>query len=195
MLSAERSGGPAIDLETVPRPKPDDYHDVEGLALPRRHASNVFGDGAAAKSYLALWYIGTLARGGLDVQEFAWGSDLNPNGAHRANIWQGVFPERDLGEDQFRNVAPVKSFPPNGYGLYDIVGNVWEWTSDWYAPDYYLQSPAENPIGPAEGQLRVLRGGSWLVADVRMLSCSYRHKVPPDTYSYGIGFRIVCPTR
>jgi sulfatase modifying factor 1 len=64
---------------------------------------------------------------------------------------------------------------------------------DWHDPTYYATSPAKAPTGPPEGTLRLLRGGSWLVADVRMLSCSYRHKVPPDTYSYSIGFRIVCP--
>ena len=89
----------------------------------------------------------------------------------------------------------VGSYPANGYGLYDMAGNVWEWVQDWYAPDFYSDSAQENPTGPAFGQLRVLRGGSWLVADVRMLACSYRHKVPPDTYSYAIGFRIACSVR
>ena len=84
------------------------------------------------------------------------------------------------------------SYPAERLRLYDTSGNVWEWVSDWYDPHYYSSAPFENPPGPAQGQLRVLRGGSWLVADVRMLSCSHRHKVPPDTYSYGIGFRIAC---
>jgi formylglycine-generating enzyme required for sulfatase activity len=76
-----------------------------------------------------------------------------------------------------------------------MVGNVWEWVQDWYAPDCYATSPLANPRGAPAGQLRVLRGGSWLVADVRMLACAYRHKVPPDTYSYGIGFRVVCAVK
>jgi formylglycine-generating enzyme required for sulfatase activity len=85
-----------------------------------------------------------------------------------------------------------RSYPPNAWGLFDMTGNVWEWVSDWYDPQYYATSPARNPTGPDYGHLRVLRGGGWLVVDVRMLRCSYRHKVPPDTYSYAIGFRVAC---
>jgi formylglycine-generating enzyme required for sulfatase activity len=83
-----------------------------------------------------------------------------------------------------------RSYPSNGYGVFDMAGNVWEWVHDWYAASYYQSAPLKGPAGPPEGTLRVVRGGSWLAADIRMLSCSYRHKVPPDTYSYGIGFRI-----
>lgn len=132
------------------------------------------------------------ARGGLDGAIYPWGNEHIPQGQVMANTWQGEFPWQNLKTDGYERTSPVGAFPPNGYGLYDMAGNVWEWVEDWYDPDAYSISAFDNPRGPADGQLRVLRGGSWLVADVRMLSCSYRHKVPPDTYSYGIGFRIAC---
>jgi len=123
------------------------------------------------------------ARAGIDGRRYPWGDRIDGN---RANFLA------DPSLKAAHGTTPCGSYPANGYGLYDMAGNVWEWVHDWYGADFYTNSPKENPSGPPEGQLRVLRGGSWLVADVRMLSCSYRHKVPPDTYSYGIGFRIAC---
>jgi sulfatase modifying factor 1 len=123
------------------------------------------------------------ARGGLEGKRYPWGDRLDPNLANYLTD-----PSQRGGTTQCR------SYPPNGYGLFDMAGNVWEWVQDWYEPLFYSARVSRNPQGPGDGTMRLLRGGSWLVADVRMLSCSHRHKVPPDTYSYGIGFRIVCPS-
>jgi formylglycine-generating enzyme required for sulfatase activity len=123
------------------------------------------------------------ARGGLDGKRYPWGERL---GTDMANYLT------DPGSKTAHGTTRCRSYPSNGYGVFDMAGNVWEWVRDWYAPDYYQTAPLEAPAGPPEGTLRVVRGGSWLAADTRMLSCSYRHKVPPDTYSYGIGFRIAC---
>jgi formylglycine-generating enzyme required for sulfatase activity len=123
------------------------------------------------------------ARGGLEGKRYPWGERLDRNLANFLT---------DPAQRPARGTTPCGAYPPNGYGLFDITGNVWEWVHDWYDPTYYTSSPEQNPTGPGQGHLRIVRGGGWLVVDVRMLSCSHRHKVPPDTYSYGIGFRIAC---
>jgi formylglycine-generating enzyme required for sulfatase activity len=124
------------------------------------------------------------ARGGVDGRRYPWGDRIDRNLANFLT---------DPALKSSRGTTACGSYPPNGYGLYDMTGNVWEWVQDWYSPHYYSSSPVDNPPGPPSGQMRLVRGGSWLVADVRMLACAYRHKIPPDTYSYGIGFRVVCP--
>src|SRR5262249_16017291 len=93
------------------------------------------------------------ARGGLSGKPFVWGDEFRPQGRWMANIHQGQFPVHDTGEDGHLGIAAVAQYPPNGYGLYDMAGNVWQWTSDWYRPDYYQQLAAagvvtRNPQGP-----------------------------------------------
>lgn len=121
------------------------------------------------------------ARGGFAGMRYPWGDQLDPA---RANY----LPDPSL--RAMHGTKPARSYPPNPYGLYDMAGNVWQWVADWYRPDYYRASPPGNPRGPASGRLRIVRGGSWVSADPRLLTCSHRHKVPDDTYSYSIGFRV-----
>ena len=123
------------------------------------------------------------ARGGTESKRYPWGDRLDRN---MANFLV------DPAQRSSQGTTPCRTFPANPFGLFDMAGNVWEWVQDWYDPGYYQNDGARNPAGPPSGHLRLLRGGSWLVADVRMLSCSHRHKVPPDTYSYAIGFRVAC---
>jgi len=140
------------------------------------------------------------ARGGLRDGPFPWGREELPDGHCMANYWQGCFPDEDTAADGFDGVAPVRSFPPNAYDLYDVSGNVWEWCADWYAQDYYDGSPREEPPGPTEGTERVVRGGSWLTSD--QVAPGYdqvppghrlhtRHHLPPDTPYQDLGFRCV----
>jgi formylglycine-generating enzyme required for sulfatase activity len=146
------------------------------------------------------------ARGGLSGKIYAWGDQFKPNGKAMANTYQGKFPIKDTGEDGFAGVSPVKSYPPNGYGLYDMAGNVWQWCSDWYRPDYYAQlaSAAEvarnpqgpdSPLDPAEPgeKKRVQRGGSFLCTDqycTRYMMGS-RGKGEVNTGCNHLGFRCV----
>jgi formylglycine-generating enzyme len=145
------------------------------------------------------------ARGGLDGQRFAWGDELKPRGAWAANIWQGRFPSDDTGEDGYRSTSPVKAFPPNGYGVYDVGGNVWQWCADWYRPDYFAQlksqGTARNPKGPIDSAdpqepgipKRVQKGGSFLCSDqycARYLVGS-RGRGATDSGGVNVGFRCV----
>lgn len=123
------------------------------------------------------------SRGGLTGQRYAWGDEIDTG---RANFLPDVRMKRQ------RGTRPTGTFAPNAFGLYDMIGNVWEWVADWHRADYYGSSEERDPRGPARGALRIVRGGSWVTYDVKMLRCAYRHKVPPDTYAYSIGFRIAC---
>lgn len=146
------------------------------------------------------------ARGGEAGRLYAWGDELTPKGVHHANIHHGDFPTIDLGSDGHAGLAPVALFPPTAYGLYDMAGNVWEWTSDWYRPDYYqaLASTgrvAVNPQGPADShdpgepgaKKRVQRGGSFLCTSqyCSRYLVGTRGKSEISTTSNHVGFRIV----
>jgi formylglycine-generating enzyme len=133
------------------------------------------------------------ARGGLVGKEYAWGDDLRPGGKPVANWWQGVFPDSNTGEDGFLGRAPVESFVPNGYGLYDMTGNVWEWCSDRFDEHYYQSSPLRDPKGPASGDERVIRGGSFLCAEnyCSNYRVAGRSHSAPDSGLDNLGFRCV----
>ena len=150
------------------------------------------------------------ARGGRDGEDYAWGDELAPQGRMLANFWQGQFPFENTAEDGFERTSPVRSFPANGYGLFDMIGNTWEWTSDWYSPRHADEVaraccvPA-NPRGgcmehshdPRPGELviprRVLKGGSHLCAAnyCQRYRPAARYPHPVDTSTSHIGFRCV----
>jgi formylglycine-generating enzyme required for sulfatase activity len=146
------------------------------------------------------------ARGGLTGAVYPWGNELRAGGHWMANTHQGHFPDRDTGEDTHMGVGPVAQFPPNGYGLYDVAGNVWEWTSDWYTPNYYAQlaaagTTASNPQGPSASfdpdepgvMKRVHRGGSYLCTEqyCSRYMVGTRGKGEGDTGTNHLGFRFV----
>ncbi len=131
------------------------------------------------------------ARGGLKDATYSWGDVLEPGGRFLANYWQGEFPGPDRAEDGFHGTAPAGSFQPNGYGLFDMAGNVWEWTSDFFSPDYYDRSPRKNPAGPPSGTRHTLRGGSWLCSTNYCLGfrVAARQSNEPDASLNNLGFR------
>jgi sulfatase modifying factor 1 len=145
------------------------------------------------------------SRGGKQQTRYSWGNEVTPGGKLMANTFQGSFPSSNLKEDGFEGSAPVKSFPPNEYGLYDMIGNVWEWTSDWHDPNYYTtlsqNAVTLNPHGPAKSfdpnepyaQKRVTKGGSFLCANNYCLNYrpSARQGTAFDSGQSHIGFRCV----
>jgi formylglycine-generating enzyme len=146
------------------------------------------------------------ARGGWDRRPYAWGDELRPGGRWPANIWQGRFPMKNTNEDGYERTSPVKAFPPNGFGLYDVAGNIWQWCSDWYRPDYFQALAGRttgNPQGPADSfdpqepgvPKRVQKGGSFLCSDqyCRRYLVGSRGKGAVDSGSSNVGFRCVRP--
>lgn len=146
------------------------------------------------------------ARGGLSGKPYVWGDEFRPQGRWMANTYQGFFPIRDSGDDGYTGLAPVAQYPPNGYGLYDMAGNVWQWTRDWYRPDYYATlsaggGVARNPVGPGSsfdpsepGQAKkVQRGGSFLCTDqyCSRYMVGTRGKGEVSTGTNHLGFRCV----
>jgi formylglycine-generating enzyme required for sulfatase activity len=150
------------------------------------------------------------ARGGLEDAEFAWGNEFTPGGKHLANTWQGVFPHENLAVDGYKRTSPVMAFPPNGYGLYDMIGNVWEWTADWWSTRHQADATKaccvpENPRGGFEEKSydacqpqikiprKVLKGGSHLCAPnyCRRYRPAARHAEAIDTSTSHVGFRCV----
>jgi formylglycine-generating enzyme len=150
------------------------------------------------------------ARGGLQDAEFAWGDEFNPNDQSMANTWQGMFPLENLKSDGYERTSPVGAFPPNGFGLYDMIGNVWEWTADWWSNRHSddAAKPCCIPVNPRGGPVqasydpgqpaiaiprKVLKGGSHLCAPnyCRRYRPAARHAEPVDTSTSHVGFRCV----
>jgi formylglycine-generating enzyme required for sulfatase activity len=138
------------------------------------------------------------SRGGLDGARFPWGDELaTADGSWRVNIWQGDFPLVNTQEDGFLTTAPVRSFRPNGFGLWQTVGNVWEWCADAFSPYTYERDAragaVRDPRGPESGELRVMRGGSYLCHDsyCNRYRNAARSSNTPDSSTGNVGFRTV----
>jgi sulfatase modifying factor 1 len=132
------------------------------------------------------------ARGGHSGRRFPWGAELTPDGEFRANTWNGTFPTHNSLADGFLTTAPVRTFPPNDFGLYQTSGNVWEWCSDWFSETYYSLSPGLDPAGPSAGTQRVTRGGSYLCHSsyCSRYRLAARYANTPDSSAGNVGFRV-----
>ena len=136
------------------------------------------------------------ARGGIDQARYAWGDALEPDGEHMCNIWQGNFPDDNTRADGFHGTSPVGTYPPNGFGLHDVAGNVWEWCADWWSTSFHRndrRATRVNPKGPRRGDAKVIRGGSYLCHE----SYCNRYRVgartasTPDSSTGNMGFRVI----
>lgn len=139
------------------------------------------------------------SRGGLESRRYPWGDELMPDGTWRCNIWQGDFPRSNTLADGHLTTAPVRSFRPNDFGLWQTVGNVWEWCADWHDREYYAASaaspPCQDPAGPKTGAARAMRGGSYLCHDsyCNRYRNAARTSNTPDSSMGNAGFRTVSP--
>jgi formylglycine-generating enzyme len=133
------------------------------------------------------------ARGGLEGMVFPWGDELEPGGEHRMNVWQGEFPSHNTRADGFLGTCPVDAFAPNGYGLHNVTGNVWEWCADWFSRDFHTRDKRTNPRGPIRGTRRSTRGGSYLCHDsyCRRYRVAARNSMEPDSSTGNTGLRCV----
>ncbi len=137
------------------------------------------------------------ARGGHAGRRFPWGDQLEQDGIHRANVWQGDFPVTNTEADGYVGTAPVRSYEPNDFGLYDMVGNVWEWCADWFSPETYRRDHGQgrvlDPIGPDAGERRVIRGGSYLChhSYCTRYRVAARSANSPESATGNTGFRTV----
>jgi len=131
------------------------------------------------------------ARGGLVQKRYPWGDELTPGGKHVCNIWQGKFPEVNRAEDGYLWTAPVRTYPPNGFGLYQMAGNVWDWCADFWGTTWPANGIPRDPQGPASGTARVIRGGSFLChkSYCNRYRVGARSKSTPDSSTSHIGFR------
>jgi sulfatase modifying factor 1 len=133
------------------------------------------------------------ARGGLEQASYPWGDDLLPDGEHRCNIWQGSFPTRNTIEDGYLGTAPVHAFKPNGYGLHNAAGNVWEWCEDYFSPVYHAKTSARDPFNAEPAPSRSVRGGSFLCHEsyCNRYRVSARSSNTPESAASNTGFRVV----
>ena len=132
------------------------------------------------------------ARGGLRQARFPWGDELTPGGRHRCNIWQGQFPGHNTLDDGYLGTAPVDAYQPNGLGLYNAAGNVWEWCADWFHTGFHRNGPRRDPTGPPSGEARVIRGGSYLChhSYCTRYRVGARSSNTPDSSTGNMGFRV-----
>ena len=136
------------------------------------------------------------ARGGLSGAAFPWGDELEPAGEHRMNVWQGRFPNENTQGDGYYGTCPVHAFQPNDYGIYNMTGNVWEWTADWFHPTFREQDRRTDPAGPPTGTHKVQKGGSHLchASYCRRYRVAARQGNEPESSASNLGFRCAAST-